>query len=268
MRRLTVAVVIAAIAFLVLSAVASSHSRTYHGEVWVGLKGWGGVKLGKGVLEHRTVKCTRESCPAVNYLIRGARAIVSEKPYAGWKFVRWRGACKSTRSSCTIHLAKVRPNRFGERQVHVSATFTPFAPGITRNKPIALGTNASVGQGWAVRVNSVVPNAQLLPPPPAGADYFAANVTIGYTGQGASTPENYLTWQATGSHHISYDPGSDPCPNLGPQPPLDTYDPVQSGKTVTGYICWQIPANDSSSLELYIGSGSIDYPGTTWFALH
>jgi hypothetical protein len=162
----------------------------------------------------------------------------------------------------------VRPNAYGERHVHVSATFIPVARGITRDHPIPVRTDANVGEGWRVRVNSVTPSTQLVPAPPAGEDYFAANVTIGFFGGASSTPENYLTWQAIGSHRTPYNPGSNPCPYPGPQPPLDMYDPVPSGQSVSGYVCWQIAANDASSLELFFGSGSLNYPGTTWFALH
>jgi Divergent InlB B-repeat domain len=258
----------AALAFLALTAVANSQPRAaYNGEVWVGFKGWGSVKLGKGMLAHRTVNCTRQSCPAVNYLSRGRRVTLTEKPYAGWKFSGWHGACKGKRPKCTINAARVRPNVYGERDMHVGATFVPVAQGITHDNPIRLGTTASVGQGWRMRVNSVMPNAQLLPAPPAGADYFAANVTIGYFGGASSTPENYLTWQSIGSHHTPYNPGSSPCPNQGPQPTLDTFDPLLSGQSRSGYVCWQIATNDATSLELYIGSGSLNYPGTTWFAL-
>jgi hypothetical protein len=269
MRRLAVAVLVATLAFLAVTAVASSHPRAYNGEVWVGFKGWGSVKLGsKGLLEHRTIRCTRQSCPAVNFLSRGRRAILTETPYAGWKLSRWHGACRGTRPRCTIDVTKVRPNPYGERHVHVSATFVPVARGITRDNPVPLASTASVGEGWRVRVNSILPNAQLVPGPPSGGDYFAANVTIGYFGGGASTPENYLTWQATGSHRTPYNPGSNPCPNLGPEPALDTYTPLPSGQSTSGYVCWQIAANDASSLELFFGSGSLNYPGTTWFALH
>jgi hypothetical protein len=268
MRRLTAAALIAMLAFLAVVAGASSHAQRYNGEVWLGFKGWGSVKLGEGMLEHRSVRCVRQACPAVNYLSRGARAILTEKPADGWKFDRWHGACKGKRPRCTIHVARVRPTSYGERHVHVSATFAPVARGITRANPIRLGTNASVGEGWRVRVNSILPNAQLLPAAPAGTDYFAANVTVGYLGGGAGTPENYLTWETVGSHNTPYNPGANPCPNLGPQPALNTYNPVPSGQSVSGYVCWEIAANDASSLELYFGSGSLNYPGTTWFALH
>jgi len=268
MRRLAILVLILALALLPTAAAMGSHARAYNGEVWVGFKGWGSVKLGKGMLAHRTVACTRQSCPAVNYLSRGARAVLIEKPYPGWKFSRWHGACKGKRPKCTIHVARVRPNVYGVRHINVSATFIPVAAGITRDHPIPLRTQADVGAGWRVRVNSVIPNAQLLPAPPTGADYFAANVTMSYVGGASSTPENYLTWHAIGSHHTPYDPGLNQCPNQGPLPTLDTYDPVLSGQSRSGYVCWQIAANDASSLELFIGSGTLDYPGTTWFALH
>ena len=215
-----------------------------------------------------TVRCTNAKCPAVNYLTRGSRVVLIEKPYKGWKFTHWRGACKSKKPRCDIAVARVHPNSYGLRQIHVSATFIPVAPGLTRAHPIPLGTAADVGGGWRVRVNSVTPNVQLSPAPPSGAQYFGANVTIGYFGGGSATPEQDLGWQVIGSHHTTYNPGLAPCPYPGPQPALPMYDPVYSGQSVTGYVCWQIAANDANSLELYFGSGNLDYPGTTWFALH
>ena len=44
--------------------------------------------------------------------------------------------------------------------------------------------------------------------------------------------------------------------------------PFYSGQSTSGYICWTIASNDGAGLELYFGSGTLDYPGTTWFALH
>src|SRR5205823_15125226 len=156
----------------------------------------------------------------------------------------------------------------GFRHTHVWATVVAAALELTHHHPTPLGMEANVGGGWHVRVNSRTPNVQLSPPPPAGAEYFAAYVTIGYFGGGSSTPEQDLTWQLVGSHHTTYTPGSDPCPYPGPQPALPTYDPLLSGQSATGYVCWQIATNDESSLELYFGSGTLNYPATTWFVLH
>lgn len=269
MRRHAVAVLIATLGILAAATTANSQpEHRYNGEVWVGVKGWGSVKLGKGVVEHRTLRCTDARCTAVNYVTRGRRAVLVERPYEGWKFTHWHGACKSKKPRCVIDVAHVRPNVYGLRQMHVSATFVPVAAGLTRGHPIPLRTAAGVGHDWRVRVNSATPNAQLSPPPPTGAEYFDANVTATYFGGGSATPEQDLTWLVIGSHQTTYNPGNDPCPYPGPQPALDMYDPVLSGQSVSGYVCWQIGINDAGSLELYFGSGTLDFPGTTWFALH
>jgi hypothetical protein len=75
------------------------------------------------------------------------------------------------------------------------------------------------------------------------------------------------TYDATGTHTTSYDPFGNACPQV-PEPPLDFTAPIYSGQSTSGHICWTIAADDSTGLELYFGSGTLDYPGTTWFALH
>jgi hypothetical protein len=74
--------------------------------------------------------------------------------------------------------------------------------------------------------------------------------------------------EPVGSHKAPYrNVDGNACSYPGPQPELHT-SALFSGQSTTGYICWTIAANDASSLELYFGSGTLDYPGTTWFALH
>jgi hypothetical protein len=233
----------------------------------VAIRGWGGIKLGKGLLEHRMVRCTRARCPAVNYPTRGSRAVVSEKPYTGWKFAHWSGACKGKRPRCVVHVAREHPTASGERHLHVSATFTPVAAGITRGHPIPFGTTGIVRRNWRMQVNSVTPSVPLSPAPPSEAEYFDANVTVTYAGSGTATPEQDLTWRLSAENHTTYTIGSNPCPYPGPQPTLPLYNLVYSGQSVSGYVCWQIAASDVGGLELYFGSGDLDYPGTTWFAL-
>jgi hypothetical protein len=268
MHRLSAAALLATIAILAAASAASSQGLGYNGQLRLGINGWGNVKLGKGVLEHITVRCTNARCPAVNYLTRGPRARLVERPSDGWKFSHWRGACKSRRPICVVNIARVRADANGFRHLHVSATFVPVAPGLTRDHPIPLGTEADVGAGWHVRINSVTDNVQLSRPPPAGAEYFDASATISYLGEGSSTPAQDLGWQVVGNYQAIYSPGSNPCPNPGPEPPLPTYTPIYSGQSATGYVCWQVATNDAGSLELYFGSGSFAFPRTTWFALH
>jgi hypothetical protein len=266
MRRLVAAALVAALGSLGLAASAGSQAWSYTGQVSVGINGWGSVKLSKGLAEHQTVTCTNPSCPAYGYFLRGSHVVLSETPYKGWKFTHWNGACKAKTATCLINVAKFHPNSYGEYNIHVGATFIPVAPGLTFAHPLPVGTQANIGQGLIVRVNSATPNVQLTPPAPAGAEYFAANVTVTYTGGGSQEPD-YFGFSVKGSHNTTYTTGLHPCPYPGPQPPLDVYDPLFSGQSATGNVCWTIAANDESSLELYFGSGTLSAPATTWFAL-
>lgn len=260
----------AVVLFALLGGAASARSRppSYTGTVWVGVKGWGSVKAKKGVYSRPTFRCTNASCPAADGLLHARRVVLIASASPGWKFAGWHGACKrKKRPTCVVDAARAHKNASGARNIRVSAAFVPVAPGLTRARPIPIGTAKSLGNGFTVRVDSAIPNVQLSPSPPAGAEYFAANLTVRYTGGGSATARDAGTYEAAGSHPTSYDPFGNLCPER-PQPPLDFSIPIYSGQSTSGYICWTIATNDSSSLELYFGSGTLDYPGTTWFALH
>jgi len=120
-----------------------------------------------------------------------------------------------------------------------------------------------------VRVDSANADVQLGTPPPAGAEYFAANLTATNTSGRLSNLS--FVWggpHAAGSHGRYLNQDDHECPDPGLQPPLDTYDPFAPGESRTGYVCWTIAAKDASSLELFFGSGTLAAPRTTWFALH
>jgi hypothetical protein len=109
---------------------------------------------------------------------------------------------------------------------------------------------------------------QLGNPPPAGSEYFDANLTVTNGGARLENLSFDPGFDAVGSHARYDSVYSAACPNPGPQPPLDTSDPFEPGESRTGYVCWTIAADDASSLELFFGSGTLDSPRTTWFALH
>jgi hypothetical protein len=236
--------------------------------VWV--KGWGGIKATKGAIGDPTVRCTNASCSHDNVLLKGPHVVLTEKPYTGWKFTGWRGACKSKRARCVLDASHARTDSLGDHSVHVRATFIPVAPGLTRANPIPLGTPATIWDGLVVRVNSANANVQLGTSPPAGAEYFDANLTV-TNPSGRSRPTWWYGFTAEGSHNLPYgsaDNGNG-CSDPGPQPPLDTSDPLYAGQATTGYVCWTIEASDANSLESYFGFGTLDGPPrTTWFALH
>ena len=56
MRRLVAALVMASLGLLGAAASARSQPRSFTGTLWVGIKGWGSVKPGKGVAEHVTLR--------------------------------------------------------------------------------------------------------------------------------------------------------------------------------------------------------------------
>jgi hypothetical protein len=240
-----------------------------YGSVKIGFKGWGHVVLGKGFLDRQyTPSCMQASCPASAFTSR-LRAAATARPMQGWKFVHWRGTCKSAKPKCTIRLNHVRPDVSGYRHAHLTAVFAAAVPGFTRSWPVPLGHTASTDTQDALRlrVNSVAPSVSLTPAAPAGAAYFVANITATYVGGGSydgfyNLAESRL--QVIGSHDAPYNAGSNGCPADGPAPQLDTFGTLYSGQSYTGNICWTIAANDASSLELYFdGSGY-----KTWLALH
>lgn len=225
------------------------------------------MKATKGLYSRPTFRCTNASCPAVNGLLHARHVVLVASANAGWKFAGWRGACKRKNPKCAIDAARAHKNASGERNIRVSATFVPVAPGVTRAHPIPIGTEKSLGNGFAVRVNSTIPNVQLSPPALPGAEYFAANLTVKYTGGGSATARGAGTYSAIGTHTTSYNPFGNACPEI-PQPQMYYDNPFYSGQSTSGYICWTIASNDGAGLEMYFGSGTLDFPGTTWFALH
>jgi hypothetical protein len=260
---------IAAVLFVFLGAAASAHSRprSYTGTVWVGIKGWGRVKAKAGIYLRPTFRCTNASCPAADGVLHARHVVLVETASPGWKFAGWHGPCKSKRPRCTIDARHAHKDASGARTIRAGARFVPVATGLTRGNPIPIGTAKSLGNDFTVRVNSAVPNVQLSPPAPPGAEYFAANLTVKYSGGGSSTARNVGTYDAMGNHPTLYNPFGNACPEV-PQPPLDYNATIFSGQSTSGWICWTIAADDSAGLELYFGSGTLDFPGTTWFALH
>jgi hypothetical protein len=142
------------------------------------------------------------------------------------------------------------------------------APGSTSANPIPLGQAVTFKDGWVVKVVSATldATAQIIAipgnsPPPPGAQYAMVNFSATYTGGGSSAFDEYGSrFEAIGVHNYSYSP----CYERLPPPVLDPYDPVYSGQTVGGNVCYQIASNDAASLQLrsYVSGG-----GYVWFGL-
>jgi hypothetical protein len=268
MSRLLTGVAVIAMSLSLLAGVAASarpRAQLHASTASIVIAGWGNVTLSKGLGEHRTFRCTDYSCSANGYRIHGSRIALIARPYKGWKFTGWNGACRGASPKCAIHVVP-------KRHVRADASFVPIAPGWRSNNPIRLGTTASIGDGYQVRVNSVLPNPQLSPSAPPGEAYFAANVTLTYTGPGEGDAGSIL-W-VTIAHHKdggisshSITAAGDP-PYAAQQPPLDYHHPLDPGHSTTGYICWRVGASEATSIdELVVSSASGPPFRETWFTL-
>jgi hypothetical protein len=261
-------VVGASLALVAAGAGAGAEAASFMGGANLGIKGWGTVTPGRGFDIHRSVSCANAECAGEALFARVPRVVLTAKPYPGWSFLRWRGPCKPTTDArCAINLRQAHADPVGDRVAFVRAIFIPVAPGLTRTDPIPLGTAKQIGPWMTVQVNSATSNVQLSPVAPVGFEYFDAKLTLTYTGNFPVTAGN-LKYKAAGSQITPYDPSSNGCPAPGPQPALDSSAPINPGQSASGYVCWLIAASDESSLALYFGSGTLNYPATTWFALH
>jgi hypothetical protein len=264
----------AGVAVVALSAsglgnASPTRASNRYGSIRIGFKGWGRVVLGKGFLDRQySPSCMQASCPASPYTSR-LRAVATAQPMQGWKFVHWRGRCKSRKPKCTVRLKHVHPDVSGYRHARLTAVFAAAVPGFTRSWPVPLGHPAATDtqDGLRLRVNSVTPSAGLTPAAPTGAEYFVANVTATYVGGGSYDDFYNLAGsrlQVIGSHNASYNAGSNGCPDNGPAPRLASFGTLYSGQSDTGNVCWTIAANDAASLELYFDGSAYK----TWLALH
>jgi hypothetical protein len=268
MRGVVASLVVALLILLAAVAGAPAQALSFTGGVNLKIKGWGVVTPGRGFDLHRPITCSDASCLEEALFARVPSVVLTAKPSQGWKFLRWRGPCEARKTlpRCAINLRHLRADSAGQRVAPVHAIFSPVAPGLTRAQPIPVGTAGSTTPFFTVQVNSASPNVQLSPAALPGDEYFAANLTVTYSGNGIATA-GALIYHAMGNQQTAYYPKLDPCPAPGPRPALDLQDPIAPGQSTSGYVCWTIAASDENSLELYIGSGSLDYPGTTWFAL-
>jgi hypothetical protein len=265
MRVVTVLTLVVVVA-LSTAGAADSRSPRLPGGVNVSIRGWGTVALGKGFTDHRVFRCSQASCSGFEASARRGRVIVTASPDPGWRFVQWRGVCTEQRPRCSIDLSRRPAN--ASNTVRVGAVFIA-TPGLRRTNPIPIGSTAYIGAGFQLRINSLTPNVQLSPSPPAGGEFVAANVTATYVlgwWSDISLLPYYL--DLIGSQNMVYSPGN--CPDGGPPPTLDSATPsglLYSGQSATGNVCWLIDVSDATTVELRIDPNFTYLGPAPWFAL-
>jgi hypothetical protein len=144
----------------------------------------------------------------------------------------------------------------------------------TRVRPIPLGRSAAVGGGWYLRIMAVDWNAQAeidavpnqiqyrSPVPPQAREVMLA-VAYSYRGGGQSNATVDFADRvfAIGKHKAPYSwasglnacgPGSVILPAPDAQVDVEREANLFSGTTISGHICFEVAANDVSTLRLYV----------------
>jgi hypothetical protein len=262
------AIVACALVVLIATAGASAAIRPGTVPLKVGVTGLGTVRVtGSG-----SFTCREYPCIHTFHVRKGQRIVVNAAAAKGWKLTKWTGACKGSAPKCSLRL----------RGWHtVAVTFVP--PGNWLN-PYALGKAAMLEGGWSVKVNSATIDATseveaVVDPdtgdhandaPPAGAQYTLVNVSLTFVGSGGfpADVDSFLyglsQLGAQGEVSGLYPP--DFCEP--PQPDADSGGQFVKGQTVTGNLCYEIAADDASSLRLLGVASSPSSPQyLVWFAL-
>jgi hypothetical protein len=156
----------------------------------------------------------------------------------------------------------------------------------TRANPYRVHTFAGLPQssGWKLRVNKTIPNAtravtkwnKYNAPPRAGDQYFMINITLGYSGEGRTSPSGLPrrrfdspvspnSFSAVGRSNITYTSISDSCGSVPHA--LNFGWRVRSGSTVSGNICFSVSKTDVRGLLLKFESVRSLHPKQIFFKL-
>jgi hypothetical protein len=156
----------------------------------------------------------------------------------------------------------------------VTTTRQSPAPGSSRANPVPLGKPGGLGNGWAVTITGVNPDATaaILAADPTNAaptggyqDVMIA-VTASYDGPGSSHLTPGSSFHAISASNVDHTSSNSFCGDL-PTPNLDLTNPlVFNGGTESGYaVCWMVTTAEVATLEMYY---ELPLSSTkVWFAL-
>ncbi len=141
----------------------------------------------------------------------------------------------------------------------------------SRTEPIPVGTSSVVGT-YAVQVVSIEPDAtdlivndQTFNEPPATGNQFYL-VTVSVTNQGEEVTSLWwdLTFYSVGDQAIGYSENTNSCGYI----PNGAYDAPElaPGESAEFNVCWQVPADEVTSLVMYVDTG-YGGEGRAWFAI-
>ena len=178
--------------------------------------------------------------------------------------------CTATTMTGTTDVA---PTAFAAPTTGPAATTTAIAPAETTASPeattppettLALEAGSSradpVPVGTAVRLKdweltvagfdpegtaAVMEENSYTDPPAAGREFMLIEVSLTYVGATSSKVVRDMTFTVVGDAGVSYDDGCGVTPN-----DLDGFTEAFTGGTITGNLCYAVPAEEAESLVL------------------
>jgi hypothetical protein len=125
----------------------------------------------------------------------------------------------------------------------------------SRENPVPIGTEVTLGGGWIVNVVSVTPNAtqlvldenQFNDPPKPGHQFFIAEIEARYTGADSGSFDGSFRLRVLGATSVVYTTFGNSCGVI----PDNLPDPeVFNGGIISGNLCWEVPASDADDLVM------------------
>ncbi len=147
----------------------------------------------------------------------------------------------------------------------------------TRTHPIPMGAPAYIGEGWTVRVVSVVRDAtrqieqydKSNNPPAAGHQFYMIQISATLRGKKPryfQASHRIRAVKRTGG--VGYNPFENSC-GVIPDPDLEiNYHQIFPPNSVRGNVCWEVRSADAGKLLMYTFDESDKNIKTVYFALH
>jgi hypothetical protein len=138
--------------------------------------------------------------------------------------------------------------------------------------PIPVGATQATVDGWSIQVVSVTPDGtqQVLDEnsfntaPEQGRQFFIATVTATWTGAGTQSFDGNYRLRVLGANNETYTAFGDACgvtPNEWDEDIV-----VASGESITGNLCWSVPADELPYLRMF-DDESADSGSTVYWSL-
>lgn len=125
-----------------------------------------------------------------------------------------------------------------------------------RVDPIPVGTATDIGEGWTITVNGVDPDAagtlaanEFNDPAAPGSAYVLVDVSLQYDGE-ESASATAVELRLVGDSNVASRSGC----SVSWDAELDRWADVFTGGTLTGEVCFEIPAGDVASALLLAGA--------------